>query len=359
MKICLLANSASIHTIRWAKFFANRGHDVYVISFESYEIPGIKTILINSNAYLKNISLLYKSASVKNIVKAIRPDILHAHYATSYGIIGALLNYHPYIITAWGSDILVAPEKSIIYRFILGYALKHAQIVTTTGYMITDRIKNRRYIKNKKIRTWPFGVDTKIFYNNRNKLEQNNDIKTIISTRRLDDGLDVHLLIEAATIVIGRYPNCRIIIVGDGTLKNRLQELATKKSLSKKIQFVGSVSPEKMATYLNMSDIFISTSPTDGNNISLLEAMACGVYPVVTNIDANKAWVTHGFNGLIFDTSCNNSLAEMICIALALGDKEISITNEINSEIIRKRGSFEKYGELMEDLYNKVKLWYE
>lgn len=44
----------------------------------------------------------------------MEPDILHAHYVTNYGLFGALCNFNPFVITAWGSDILIVPESRLI-----------------------------------------------------------------------------------------------------------------------------------------------------------------------------------------------------------------------------------------------------
>jgi hypothetical protein len=112
MKICYLANARSIHTQRWAKHFTTRGHEVAVISFQFGAIEGVRTICLSSAVSVSHLNIVRLLPRVRRIVREISPDVLHAHYATSYGLAGVLAGRSPLIITAWGSDVLIMPEKS-------------------------------------------------------------------------------------------------------------------------------------------------------------------------------------------------------------------------------------------------------
>ncbi|HBM75432.1 MAG TPA: glycosyltransferase family 4 protein, partial [Clostridiaceae bacterium] len=113
MKICYLANAASTHTQRWAKAMRDKGCIIDVISFDRYDIEGVNVHYVKplKSEYgklpsePKNKSYILKCGEVKKIIKAAGPDILHAHYATGYGLTGALLGFHPYVISTWGTDI--------------------------------------------------------------------------------------------------------------------------------------------------------------------------------------------------------------------------------------------------------------
>ena len=71
--------------------------------------------IINKLFYFKFVKLL------KTAIKKFTPDVLHAHYATSYGLIGALSGFHPFVISAWGTDVMRFPQKNFINKFILQY----------------------------------------------------------------------------------------------------------------------------------------------------------------------------------------------------------------------------------------------
>ena len=125
MKICFFANGGSIHTVRWCTHFQKLGHEVHLISFENAEIPEVKIHFIdigNVNVHGGNWKVLLKYRKIKRLLKVIKPDIFHALYATSYGITGALCGFQPFIITALGTDVLISPKESFMYRILLRYA---------------------------------------------------------------------------------------------------------------------------------------------------------------------------------------------------------------------------------------------
>jgi len=103
MQICYLANASSLHTVRWVRFFAERGHEAHVISFEKAQIKGATVHVLKLPILVKNATFPLKMLSIysmKKLINRIRPDIVHAHYLTNYGFFGALCKFHPFVATA-------------------------------------------------------------------------------------------------------------------------------------------------------------------------------------------------------------------------------------------------------------------
>lgn len=73
--------------------------------------------------------------------------------------------------------------------------------------------------------------------------------------------------------------------------------LAADLGVATRAEFRGHIVQHQMRVLLGDADVFVSTSLSDGNNVSLNEAMACGAFPVVTDIPANRAWIAHGRMG--------------------------------------------------------------
>jgi len=144
MKICYLANAASIHTKRWARHFAGRRHQITVISYQPGKIEGIQVYTLPSTFFGTPVDYFLNLKRVRYLVQKISPDILHAHYVTSYGLFGALAGKRPLIISAWGSDVLVAPEKSWLLRQIVRFSLSRANLVTSVAEHMTQIIIDRR-----------------------------------------------------------------------------------------------------------------------------------------------------------------------------------------------------------------------
>src|ERR1041385_3957155 len=115
MRICYFADAISIHTKRWCSHFASLGHEVHLVSFRKADIPNVTFHLLdagNIDVRGGNWKVLLQYKKLRKILKEIKPDVLHAHYATSYGTVGALAGFHPYIITTLGSDVLISPKQS-------------------------------------------------------------------------------------------------------------------------------------------------------------------------------------------------------------------------------------------------------
>ena len=109
MKLCLIASARSIHSWRWIRYFAERGHEIHWISLPSNakpqfplsQVSEFKNIkLYESKRFpIKLINFLKNIVYVKNLVKEISPDILHAHCAGVNGFCGAMTGFHPFILT--------------------------------------------------------------------------------------------------------------------------------------------------------------------------------------------------------------------------------------------------------------------
>lgn len=339
MKICYLANAQSIHTQRWAKHFTKRGHEVTVASFQFGEIEGVKTACLSPDPSVSPFNIVRLLPTMRHVIQDVNPDILHAHYATSYGLAGALAARSPLIITAWGSDVLIEPEKSWIYRQMVRFSLNRADLITSMAQHMTNHLINKRYATADKIVTLPFGVDTDIFNLGHRTANHGTKPSIVISTRHLGHGYDVDIFIRAIPNILNSYKNVRFVIVGDGPLRGQLEKLAVSLGVIDHVEFRGKIPHHDMPRILGRSDVFVTTSPSDGNNVSLNEAMACGVFPVATNIPANRAWIEHGRNGLLFRCRDVDQLAEMIIEALQHPEWR-QLTMDINWQIIKKQASW-------------------
>ncbi len=106
--------------------------------------------------------------------------------------------------------------------------------------------------------------------------------------------------------------------------------------LADRFSFLGRLAPAALAAELRAAAVYVSTSRSDSTSVSLLEAMACGAFPVVTDLPANREWIADGENGLLVGRE-PNGLAE--ALLRALGDGELRrAAAEKNARIISERG---------------------
>ena len=148
MKLLILADPNSSHTIKWVTSLAKWGIDIMLIGLgnlmvKSYEpYPNIKIEMIGAKVTrdegsFKKISYLKAVPYIRKKIKEFKPDIVHSHYASSYGLLGALSSFHPFIVSVWGSDVYSFPDKSVLHRKVLEYVLKKADIICSTSHTMS------------------------------------------------------------------------------------------------------------------------------------------------------------------------------------------------------------------------------
>lgn len=354
MKICFFADGTSVHTVRWCNHFASLGHEVHLITFREVILDEITVHYIDAGKISVsggNWKVLLTFLKVKKKLKHISPDVFHALYATSYGITGALCGFHPYIITALGSDVLISPNQSKFYRNLLKFAFSKADWITAMSDQMKDVIVKLN-TPSEKVSTVPFGVDPTIF--NANNYRVPEDEFVITSTRNFEKVYNIPHLIRAVDKVKSIIPNFRLNLIGEGTLKNELEEMVLKKGLQKNVLFMGKISQVEIAKVLNHSHLFISVSLSDGNNISLNEAMACGTYCISTDIPANRQWINDEENGFLIQIDDVDRLAERIEKVYHNFHELQHKALPLNQKIIAERGVWATNMHVVEEKYTKL-----
>ena len=167
MKILILANPLSSHTIKWVNSLNARGIEIYLFGLNSYnknsfnknvtieilDVP--KKLQSNKDGSFSKIIYLTAIGKIKRFIKKIQPDVLHAHYVSSYGLLGALANFHPLIVSVWGTDIYYIPEKNIFYQKLIEFSLSKADKILSTSRAMAVQTEK---FTNKKIEVIPFGI---------------------------------------------------------------------------------------------------------------------------------------------------------------------------------------------------------
>jgi len=338
MKICFLGDASSVHMHKWISYFKSINWEVYVISFKGYKIDGVNVINLGENFTVnskgENFRYLFKINKIRNLIKVIKPDIINAHYITSYGFLAAVTKCSPLILSAWGSDILVTPRKNLIYKLLTKFTLKKADLITSDSKNMTEEIEKLLENNKKQIITVPMGVEVELFKNNR---DLNKQTIKILSLRSLDQNSNVKVIIKAFSKILLTYPDAKLFIGNDGPLKNELINLSEKLKLEQNINFLGFVDRQNIINLFKECDYYISIPTSDATSVTLLEAMASGIYPIVSNIAANKEWIEDNVNGSVIKIDEND-----IVNAIARTNKDVEYkinVNKINIDIINNRAS--------------------
>ena len=354
MKICYLADGQSIHTKRWCDHFSKLGHEVHLITFREAKIENTTVHFVNPGKISVeggNWRVLLKIGAIKKILADIKPDLLHAHYATSYGIAGALTAFHPYIVTALGSDVLISPQNSLLYRILIKYALRKADWVTGMAEHMKEAMV-KLGINDDKINVVLFGIDPQVFNHNNRKVSETDFV--ITSTRNFEPVYNIELLLNALNLVKEKIPNLVVNLIGQGTLRIKLEKMAADLGLNEKIRFHGKLAQDEIAKTLNGSHLFITTSFSDGNNVSLTEAMACGCVSIATDIPANRIWIKEGVNGFLVPTDRSEILADKILYVYRNYKQIQEKSTAFSDRIIAEKALWSANMKLVENKYREL-----
>lgn len=361
MKIAYVASAGSIHSYRWVSFFARAGHEVSLISYHPWGFDPIGNVTLEivgtPSARVFPPALLLGALRARRAIAQLKPQIVHAHSAGLYGITAALTGFHPLVLTAWGSDVLVA-GRSPLKRHAVRMAVRTPDLITVDAEHMRRALAEMG-VRGERIERINFGTDIEHFRPGpasvalREKLGVAGS-PVVISTRDFRKISNVELLINAVPLVLRRHPDAKFVIIGGGPEEVGLKELADGLGVAKSVRFVGRVSPGVLPEYLRVAEVYVSTARSDaGLAASTAEAMACELPVIVTDVRDNREWVTESENGFVVGADDPAGLAEKIGMLFEDGDAR-RVFGERSRQIIAERNNFGAEMRKMERLYQRV-----
>lgn len=310
-------------------YLRQRFDDVTLVSFHreaACDVARVRTVVLRSllprmapgRGLQLRMETLPRALLIRSYLRRVKPNVVIGSWATTYGFYCAFSDYHPFVLIAWGSDLMKDPRIPIL-NALARYSLRSADLV-----VVDSRIHARACIKlgcswNKIIRlpwfdaeTFPHDIPVQFRKEIRRSLGVDPDWPLVISTRNHESTYDVGTLIEAIPLVLKKEPHARFVLLGKGSQTTKLQARAKQLGIQKAVNFIGWVPRDKVAHYLGAADIYVSTSRFDGTSASLLEAMVNELPAVVTSIPGNREWVVEHANGLFFSPQQVGLLAEAL-----------------------------------------------
>jgi glycosyltransferase involved in cell wall biosynthesis len=287
MKIAFLAKRHSIHTVRWVNALAERGHDIHLISSIHYGDPLHPRVHFHPLHVPPPTGFFLNVFSLKRLLKDIQPDLLNTHFASGYGTLARLGNFHPHVLSVWGSDVFDFPNKSPLHLALIRANLRAADWIASTSQAMAQQTAS--LCSELRISVVPFGIDTEFF---KPALPvQNKDTLIIGTVKTLAPKYGIDLLIRAFAELRQRLDTTlseklRLLIVGGGPDEALLKKLAEDLGVSSVTTFVSYVPHARVPDYLNQLDIYVALSRLDSESfgVAVLEASACELPVVVANV---------------------------------------------------------------------------
>ena len=412
MKICYIGDSKNIHTLRFARYFAERGNDIYILDYNIaednildgkikiftlkyfekkpiqnnkefqdqtlenriksiskhnpffsqvktwlelsyiwlighvYFIPRLPSFILKSQLNSRLIKWDRYAYKAKELIDRIRPNIVHSHYLTIWGFIGARSGFKPIVSSAWGSDVLLAPNKDFFASMRLRYTMKNSSMLTSDAKYLTQKMVNLG-AQRSRIKEFPWGVDIGNFF----PLQKKRHLPpTIIHTRTLGQLYNVEPFLKSIKGISRAVPGLRVFLKNTGPSKDEVEKMVKELNIKSIVVFLDWLSDEELAYYYRNSHIYISLSKSDSTSVSLLEAMASGCFPIVSDIPGNQEWIEDGINGFLVPLENTNLLTEKIVIAFNNEELRKSAVSK-NLVIIKQKAIWDENIKELESVY--------
>jgi len=378
IKICIIGNPDSIHVQRWARHFAQRGFEVSLLTYHQPRMefggnptvhflrargpaagragrrPAAKIMELFPGILRLVTATRLGAAGFYRELDRINPDVVHAHYVSQYGFLAALSGRHPLVVSAWGSDLLVDPGLSVITRRLVRWVLARADLITYNADQLGQAARTMGAPPERLLQV-VLGVGPEMLDALKTRIVMPADRKPIIlSQRSLDRTLyNVDVVIRAMPEVLRKVPTARLVVGGEGALRGRLEELAHRLDVVGAVEFAGTATwPAGLADRLGAAAVYVSVPSSEGTSVTMLEAMAAGAYPVVSDLPANREWVSPE-GGTLVPVRQVEPLAEALVSALAEPARRSSAARH-NRDLIDQRGLWDVNMARMEKAYRTL-----
>lgn len=329
MRLCIIANPNSIHTQRWVRYFALRGHEVHLVGPNPLTMSSSEDLqsVLNGGHFhdLTQVTNRRKfrfavwSMTLRRLLRAIRPDVLHAHQVTGAGWLGAGSGYHPFLVTSWGSDLLVSAQRSPTQRHLASLVLRRADYVTCVAEPLAKAARALG-VDEQRVEVVHWGVDTEVFHPGRTSTPAISMTEAtaplVLSIRAVRPIYNPLVIAKAIPAVLARRPDARFIIRTysvDADLLAEFQGILAAGNATHAVEYVGDLADDAaIAELYRQAAVVVSVPSSDGTPQSVLEAMACGAAPVVSDLPSLRAWLRPDVEGLFVPVGDSVALAEAI-----------------------------------------------
>lgn len=313
LKVFWLSDANAAHTIRWARALSDAGVELLVFSltepqFEmewkasgvSLETGGVsRDVAYSSEGGWRKVAYLRSVGRVRRLYRQFKPDLVHAHYVSSYGLLATLAGLRPRVVSAWGCDVYTTPLISAFHRQVICSVLKSADMVLSTSFTMRNQVSD---LVEREIHVVPFGIDVQRFQPRPMPRSSSGEIR-LGTVKSMETKYGIEYLIRAYALLRQRRPSlaARLVIVGGGLLGDSLKGLVRELGLTECTDFVGRVEYEVVHKCHQDLDIAIYPSIEDSESfgVSVVESQACGVPVIVSEIGGLPEVIDRGKSGLV------------------------------------------------------------
>ncbi len=355
MRILYFTRADSVHDQRFLAVLAESGHEGFVLRLHPGEYPtpsGIKALEwsgTKSQQTKNDIPRL--THELGELLKEVQPDLVHAGPLQDLAFLVARTGFTPLLSMSWGfdlmHDVLVSPDAAEKARFALGHS---ARLITDAHCSAAQAV--RLGFDPEKICLFPWGVDLAHFTPAAARVlgmvwrerQGWGDKRVLLCLRSWEPNYGVDVLLRAFVEAAQKDESLRLILIGDGSQREHLLSILEEGKMSDKVFLGGRVPNQDLITFYGAADIYITPSHVDGSSVSLMEAMACGLPTIASDIPANAEWIAEGQSGWLFPDGDQHALAELL---LQTQKFDLSAVGKRARKVAEKRADWQRNKQLL------------
>jgi glycosyltransferase involved in cell wall biosynthesis len=280
---------------------------------------------------------LSSASAVKKLCCRIGADALLTFYGGGLGVMALASGVRPYFVYLVGSDVLLSR----------GFRRRMTRMFVNSARCV---FVNGNYLSEKAIELAPearivplyLGVDTNRFV----PCSPQSGPLRVLCTRGFLSVYNNDYLIEALARMPETTRDFLFTFAAGGPLlesSRRLADQLLPPRMRKRVEFLGGVAHERLVEILGSSHVYVSASVSDGTSLSLLEALSCGLFPVLSDIPQNREWigVNGAKNGILVPFNQPDMLAAALHAAIENDDLRNGVA-EYNRTLVQTRGDIGK-----------------
>lgn len=366
MKLLYFSDNSSGHNQRFLEMISQAGVKTWFLDPTSDVNPqwlpeGVQWVRCNQKLAKNSNPATFATflPEFKRLLAEIHPDLVHAGPIPTCGFLTALSQFHPWLLTSWGSDLLFDAERGAEWKAATQAALSSADGFFCDCDTVRAKAKQFAQTPDSRIVQFPWGVQEGLFgpigpLPPKEKFERQPGTHVFISTRTWEPLYGIGTLLDAFLQAFRQEPSLRLLLLGNGSEAARVCEFIRCHALSGVVHTPGLCGKDEMPKWFRAADSYVSCTLSDGASVSLLEAMATGLPVIVTDMPSNREWIVEGENGWLASPGSSGEFADRLLRAAHLRPEERALFSERNQTIVRERADWDRNFSRLLEMYERL-----
>lgn len=383
MRLLFVTDARSPISRNWIRYFIERGDEIFIASTFEWDLDfpvkrmeftpvafsaAKKRTSAPSTASSRTLSLRTKirqwlgpvtipasARKLRSFIREVQPDLIHAMRVPYEGMLTAsamsgLDTKPPFLVSIWGNDFTLHAPSTPLMRYYTRLTMKTVNALHADTQRDIKLAHEWGLSEEKPTLVVPGngGIRSDVFYPPQELVKES----IVINPRGVRPYVRNDAFFKAIPLVLAKRPETKFLcssMQGEPQAMEWVKELKIENA----VELLPALPHEKMGDLFRGAQLVVSPSVHDGTPNTLIEAMACGCFPIAGDLESIREWITHGQNGLLMDATDPQSIADAILLGLEREDLRTEAAG-LNAKLISSRADYEANMKRVEEFYQSI-----